>query len=81
MKSKSKHLFAELKRFSESKIKSDSNRIDEIGFVKKCYTCTICLNEFVKQGDFKKHIKIEHKSREEEKGEVKESVQQGEVSE
>ena len=81
VKSKSEHFLSELKRFSEIEIVSDQIQSDLEGFITNKYTCNKCGKNFSKQGVLKKHIKDEHKAREEEIGEVQESVRSGEVSE
>ena len=80
VRSESEPLFSKLKSFSSSDTVSNQIEISLGCFVKKCYTCKLCDINFSNQGDLKKHIKDEHKARDEKIGEVEESVQAGEVS-
>ena len=53
--------YNKLKSFSEVAVTVNSNIA---GAIKKQYTCKQCEQQFSKQGDLKKHIKCDHKRRE-----------------
>ena len=59
IKSMSEEFYSKFKSFSEVDVHSNV-----AGAIKKRYTCKQCEQQFSKQGDLKKHIKREHKRRE-----------------
>ena len=70
MKFKSDDLVERLKRFSENNLIGKSTENIFLGALKKCYQCNLCEKTFSRQGDFKKHKKMEHRRGREEIGEV-----------
>ena len=65
VKSRSDELFAELKKFSELDKSSNVFRESSFGAKRKFYTCNVCDRTFSKQGEFKKHMRSEHREKRE----------------
>ena len=76
---KSDDIFQKLNSYSE--ISQVSNHVisSSLGARVRQYTCNLCGNGFKKQGELKRHNKIEQRERKE-NGEVWEYEQTGEVS-
>ena len=68
IRSKSDEIFYKLGRISTGL--NISNHIENVhlGAIRKLYSCNLCDEKFQRQGDMKKHKKIQHKSRARENG-------------
>lgn len=74
VKSKSNELFSKLKNISSSdaiySVNQEESNNFGTGALRKSYPCNKCEKGFTKQGLLKKHMKMEHRARREEFGEV-----------